>query len=155
LFSLSAQRRLGIRNVQAFAVTTARHIATDWLRHKKVVTIEAVEDLGELDVYVDGSDLDELVHTHQQLLLLARGMAQLPERSREALTLRRVYGLTQKEIATRLEISEGAVEQLLIRAMRHCAARMKATDAEEPMRSSTSAGWLERWRKRLNNERQG
>src|SRR4029453_18151760 len=49
---------------------------------------------------------------HQQLMRIAGGIAQLPERAREVFTLRRVYGLSQKEIAAKLEISEGAVEQL-------------------------------------------
>jgi RNA polymerase sigma factor (sigma-70 family) len=155
LFSLGPERRLAINNVQAFAVTTARHIATDWLRHNKVVSIETVEDLEELDVYVSGgSDLEEIVHTHQQLLVLSRGLSSLPDRSREVFTLRRVYGLTQKEIAAKLGISEGAVEQLLIRSMRHCAKVLGSSD-EQLTNARTRNGWLKRWRKRLRKGRQG
>lgn len=151
LLSLSQERRVGIRNVQAFAVTTARHVAMDWIKHNKVVAIEAVGDLSEIDERADGTDLDEMVYTHQQLVAFAQGLAQLPRRSREVFTLRRVYGLSQKEIAAKMNLSEGAVEQLLNRAMRQCAKHLTITGpstSEHPK----PAGWLERWRKRLTNE---
>lgn len=59
-------------------------------------------------------------HDHlagRQALALARqGLATLPDRQRRALLLRAVAGMTTAEIAATLEISPGAVEQLLVRA---------------------------------------
>jgi RNA polymerase sigma factor (sigma-70 family) len=156
LFSLTADRRLNIRNVQAFAVTTARHIATDWVRHNKVVALEAAEDLSAMPVHEGGGNLDEIVHAHQQLVRIANSVAQLSDRDREAFTLRRVYGMTQKEIATKLRISEGAVEQLLNRGMRRCAELLETNEPEDRKRSPAREGWLGRWRKRLaSKERRG
>jgi RNA polymerase sigma-70 factor, ECF subfamily len=41
----------------------------------------------------------------------------LPERQRQALVLKRFHEMSQREIASAMEISEGAVESLLVRAM--------------------------------------
>jgi RNA polymerase sigma-70 factor (ECF subfamily) len=52
----------------------------------------------------------------QRLALARQGLAALPDRQRRALLLRAVAGMTNAEIAATLDISEGAVEQLLVRA---------------------------------------
>jgi RNA polymerase sigma-70 factor, ECF subfamily len=52
----------------------------------------------------------------QALALTRRALATLPDRQRRALLLRAVAGMTNAEIATTLDISAGAVEQLLVRA---------------------------------------
>ena len=111
-----------IRSVRAFALVIARNVALDWLRHRKVVPIEFVADVLALDVLDDKARVDEIVNAHQELELLAQAVAGLPRRCRQAFTLRRIYGMSQKDIAARLSISENTVEQLLAKAVRRCAA---------------------------------
>jgi DNA-directed RNA polymerase specialized sigma24 family protein len=41
LFSVAPARRTEIRNVQAFAITTARNIALDWIRRRRANGITA------------------------------------------------------------------------------------------------------------------
>jgi RNA polymerase sigma factor (sigma-70 family) len=150
LFGVPAERRLEVRNVQAFALTSARNVAMDWIRRRRVVPIDLVEDLSALPIADDRAGLEEIVHTHQQLVRVAEGIGKLPERCREVFTLRRVYGLSQKEIAIRLGISEGALEQLLIRGMRACAAALDTpAEAAASAKKSKPVGWLGRWRSAL------
>lgn len=52
----------------------------------------------------------------QALAITRAALATLPDRQRRALLLRAVAGMTNAEIAATLEISAGAVEQLLVRA---------------------------------------
>src|SRR4029453_2668573 len=73
LFSLPLERRAAVRNVQAFVITTARNVARDWIRHRQVVAIETVEDMGSLPFTDDSAGLEEIVHTHQQLMRIAGG----------------------------------------------------------------------------------
>lgn len=120
---LCAHQKPGIeiRSVRAFALTVARNVALDWLRHREVVPIDLVADIAALDVLDERAQVEEIVNAHQELALLAKCVAELPERSRQALTLRRVYGLSQREIAERMNVKESTVEQLLARAIRRCA----------------------------------
>jgi RNA polymerase sigma factor (sigma-70 family) len=110
-----------IRSVRAFALTIARNVALDWIRHQRVVPVDLVADMAALDVLDERAKVDEIVSAREELELLADVVQGLPKRCRQAFTLRRVYGLSQKEIAAQLGISENTVEQLLTRAVRRCA----------------------------------
>jgi RNA polymerase sigma factor (sigma-70 family) len=121
-----------VRSVRALALTVVRNIALDWLRHRDVVSIELMSDLAALDVLDETAQVDEIVNSHQELALLSDVVAGLPRRIRQAFVLRRVYGLSQTEIAHRMRISDKTVEQVLARAVWRCAdalyAREVATD---------------------------
>lgn len=134
-----------VRSVRALALTIARNVALDWIRHRDVVPMELVSDLAGLDVLDERAQVDEIVNTHQELKLMAAVVADLPKRIRQAFTLRRVYGLSQKEIAERMKISEKTVEQLLVRAVRRCADALYAREVSADRPDSMS----ERLRRRL------
>src|ERR1700730_5615739 len=110
-----------VRSVRAFALTIARNVAFDWLRHRQVVPIELVADLEALEVLDEGEQIEEIVNSHQELAMLVKAIQGLPDRCRQVFTLRKVYGYSQKEIALRLNISENTVEQHLTKAARRCA----------------------------------
>lgn len=152
LFGLSAERRTDVENVQAFAVTVARNIVTDWVRRQRIVPIDDVGDVAALPVVDGAADVEAIVHSHQQLVRIADAIATLPERCRQVFTLRRVYGFSQKEIANRLGVTEGTVEQHLIKGVRRCAEIMNAHEATGPA-TSASNGWLGRWRRKVRMQR--
>jgi RNA polymerase sigma factor (sigma-70 family) len=139
----AAKNREEIRSIRAFALTVARNVALSWLRHKQVVPIELVADLEQLELLDERSQVDEIVNTHQELALLAQAVARLPTRCRQVFTLRKVYGLSQKEIAAELGISENTVEQHLAKGMRLCSAALASTPIAE-----RRSHWLERARRR-------
>jgi len=130
LFSLTSARRAEVRNVEAFAVTTARNVALDWLRRQRVVRLENLEEIADKDLPSTAADLEIVIHNHQQLMRIAAGIGQLSQKARDVFVLSRVYGLSQSEIAVRLGLSEGAVEQQLIRGMKRCVELIHAEDAK-------------------------
>src|SRR5688572_27750710 len=97
LFRLTPQQRTAISNIQGLAVRSARNVAMDWIRHRRVVSMESMEELADFPVVQDPEHLEEITHRHQQLTRAIRSISELPERCRQIFTLRRVYGLTQKE----------------------------------------------------------
>lgn len=54
-----------------------------------------------------------------------RALAELPERQRQAVVLRDVYGLRYREVGAALGVSRPAVESLLFRARRHLRVRLR------------------------------
>lgn len=140
LLGVPQEQRDGVRNLQAFALTAGRHVAIDWIRRKRIVTLQLAEDMEALPLAQEENSLDDIVSTHQQLMRIAEAVGSLPERCREVFTLRRVYGWSQKEIAGRLGISDKTVEQHLVHGMRHCARLLR-----DPRSSPAPAGWMERW----------
>jgi len=139
----AAKGREEVRSIRAFALTVARNVALSWLRHRQVVPIELVADLEALELLDETGQVDEIVNTHQELALLTRAVASLPNRCRQVFTLRKVYGMSQKEIASELSISENTVEQHLAKGMRLCSAAL----ADSPI-SERRSPWLERARRR-------
>lgn len=139
-----------VRSVRAFALTIARNVAFDWLRHRQVVPIELVADLEALEVLDESEQIEEIVNSHQELALLVKAIQGLPERCRHVFTLRKVYGYSQKEIAARLNISENTVEQHLTKAARRCAQAL----FDQPMAERRSL-FFDRFRRRKGPNVQG
>lgn len=111
---------------KAFLFTTARNAALDWFRRRKVVQIEGGMDLQALPVAEDRPDAAEAVNKQQELALLAAAVRDLPERCRQVLTLRLMYGMPQKAIAQELRISEHTVKAQVAKGMRRCAEYLAA-----------------------------
>jgi RNA polymerase sigma-70 factor (ECF subfamily) len=127
----AARDREEVRSIRAFALTVARNVALSWLRHRQVVPIELVADLEALETLDDRDQVEEIVNSHQELALLTRAVARLPERCRQVFTLRKVYGFSQKEIAASLSISENTVEQHLAKGVRLCTAALGGSPTAE------------------------
>jgi RNA polymerase sigma factor (sigma-70 family) len=119
---LHARDPLRKHAVKPLLFTTARHVAIDLLRRRKIVVMEAMP-ADDADAFADEAPgVVELVSRRQELALLAEAIQSLPERCRRIITLRKIYGLPQKEIAARLGISEHTVEAQVGIGVRRCAA---------------------------------
>jgi RNA polymerase sigma factor (sigma-70 family) len=115
-----------VRNWHAFLFTTARNVALDRIRRSRVVSLDALAEMGSADVLDPAPSVDEALNARQELALLLDTIASLPDRCRETLTLRKLYGLSQREIAQRLAITESTVEKHVAYGVRLCAERMFA-----------------------------
>ena len=109
-----------INSPKAFLFTTARNLATDRIRRGKVVKIDSLAEMDKLTVQDEGPSAPETAALHQELELLTLALQSLPGRCRQVLTLRKIYGLSQKEIAARLQISESTVEAQVANGMHRC-----------------------------------
>lgn len=110
-----------IRSTRALLFTTARNLALDAVRRQQVVRFEPITDSTDSSVLADGADVVATVSKQQELELLTKAIQSLPARCREILTLRTAYGLTQKEIARKLGVSESTVEKQTALGIRLCA----------------------------------
>lgn len=111
-----------IRSAKALLFTTARHLALDAVRRQRVVAFEPITDETDPTVLTDAADVVASVAKQQELELLTKAIQSLPERVRQILTLRTAYGLTQKQIAEKLAVSESTVEKQMAAGIRQCAA---------------------------------
>jgi len=106
-----------IVNPRAYCFQTARSIVLMQLRRTKVVSIRAVEDIDRVGAMADDPSPEQQVSDREQLQKLAEAISDLPRRSREALTLRIVEGLTQREVGQRLGISENAAQKHIVKSI--------------------------------------
>jgi RNA polymerase sigma-70 factor (ECF subfamily) len=109
-----------IAHAKSYLFATARNAAFDLARRHHVVAIDAIADLSSLSVLEDTPDAGATLSHEQELELLARAIHALPRRCRLALKLRKLQGLSHREIAERLGISEHTVNAHLARGTALC-----------------------------------
>lgn len=98
---------------KAFVLATARNLLIDRVRRESVVPIDAVADLDQLEVAIDGPAPDQSAIARQELERLQSALDQLPPRAREVIVLRRIEEHSGREIAARMGISEATVWEYL------------------------------------------
>jgi RNA polymerase sigma-70 factor (ECF subfamily) len=113
-----------IEHPRAFILTVARNLAVERLRRKRIVSIEAMADLEALHVFQAEPSPEEIVGARQELRLVAAAIEALPPQCREVFRLRKIQGLSQREVAERLGLSESSVEKHVARALRLCSATL-------------------------------
>jgi len=105
-------------NTKAFVFTTARNLLIDKARHARVVPLEVAADLDGWGLAFDDLTPDRHLAARDELRQLQAGLAQLPARCREVVVLRKIQGLSQREVAARMGIREDTVERQTAHGMR-------------------------------------
>ncbi len=95
---------------RAFLFVTARNLALNRLRHQRIERPEGAVEVDALSIPDERVGIPEAVAHAEDFQILIRAIQALPERCRQIITLRKIYGLSQKEVAARLGISEHTVE---------------------------------------------
>jgi RNA polymerase sigma-70 factor (ECF subfamily) len=114
---LAAPALENVRFPRQYAIQTARGIVIDHLRRSRVVAIDACGNLEELDVEFPETSTEERLGFRGEIQEVAGALSQLPLNCRETLILRRVEGLSQRETAQRLGVTEKVVESQMAKGV--------------------------------------
>jgi RNA polymerase sigma factor (sigma-70 family) len=106
------------QQTKPFVFTAARNLLISHARRAQVVSIEVVADLEALSVIADNVTPERNVAARDELRRLQAGLDGLPPRCREVVMLRRIEGLSQKEVSARMGVSEDTVEKQMLYGMR-------------------------------------
>lgn len=123
--SFEAKRKSRIRNVRAYLFTTARNLS---LKHKALHANKLTDYMQDLDVLgvIDREiPLDSVVEAHEQFGIFCEAVRDLPLQCRRVFILKKVYGLSHKEIAQRLNITVGTATQHLAKGVSRCTLYME------------------------------
>lgn len=121
---LEASRRTTVSNPRAFLLTTAHHVAIDYLRKRRVTPFQPVPDVEIMNVSSSEPGPERTAIAGNLLQAVTRAFAKLPPRCRDVLLLRKVEGLSQREVAHRLGIAEDTVQKQVAKGVRLCAAAL-------------------------------
>lgn len=105
-------------SAQAFVLSTARNLLIDRARRAQIVSIETFADIDELAPTVDELSPERRAAARSELRLLQRALDLLPARCRQVVELRKIEGLSQKEVASRMGITEDTVEKQVSKGVR-------------------------------------
>lgn len=111
-----------IDHPRGFLYRTASNLALDHLRHNKIIERhqQAVQHDEEPQQAAPESELADA----QWRALLYQTIDELPPRCRDAFILHKIRGMSYREIAQLLDISESAVEKHIIKGLMHCRSRL-------------------------------
>lgn len=107
-----------LRSPKAFVFAAARNLALNQLRHRNVEHIDALAEIDRCGVLEAETDIRDAIARTQDFELLTHAIQSLPTRCRQVLTLRKLYGLSQKQVAADLGIAEHTVESQTTIALR-------------------------------------
>jgi RNA polymerase sigma-70 factor (ECF subfamily) len=127
-----------IVNGRAYFFQTARSIVAERLRRARIVRIDYVTEIDALNILDTEPSAERVVDGRRELLRVQGLIEGLPERCREVFKLRRLHGLSQRQVAERLNISENVVEAQTARALRLILAAL-ADDGDVPGRRQGAA----------------
>ncbi|HUD28458.1 MAG TPA: RNA polymerase sigma factor [Novosphingobium sp.] len=117
-----------IRSPRAYFFVTARSILLQRLRRDRVVPIQSMADEAWFEAADDAPSIEQAVGARMTLGRVLKAIAALPQNYRAVVELRRLEGLSQKETASRLGVSEKIVENNLARGLK---AVLKAMEGED------------------------
>jgi len=104
--------------VKPFVFTVARNLLINRVRRDQIVSIEAVADLDVFNLASEEPGPDRSVIARDMLRKLQIALNRLPPRCREAVVLKRIEGLSRREIASRMDITEQTVADYVAHGMR-------------------------------------
>ena len=109
-----------LQGPKAFLFAVARNLAVDQLRRHAVSRTDSLGEADLSNVLDDHASIPETVAREQERALLTKAIQSLPDRCRQVMTLRMVYGLTQRVIGEKLAISDRTVAAQLAIGTKKC-----------------------------------
>jgi RNA polymerase sigma-70 factor (ECF subfamily) len=106
-----------IRDPKRYAFQTAYSVILAQVRRSRIVSITTVADLDFVGAIADVPSPECQACDRDELRNVAQALSTLPQRVRDVLILRRVEGLSQREVAERLGITENTVEKCVARGV--------------------------------------
>lgn len=109
-------------NPRAYLFVVSRNLALNQLRHLKYERPQGARELDPLSIMDEVNSPPESAALKEEFQHLIQAIQSLPERCRQVMTLRKIYGLSQKEVAKKLGVSVHTVEAQGSIGLRKCIA---------------------------------
>lgn len=114
-----------IAHERAYLYRTAYHLTVDHLRRERREQAGAASDKEFEAVLDDRPSPERTAGGRHELSMVTVAVRELPQRTQQVLSLARVEGLTYREVAKRLDISESSVQKHLAKATQHLMRRLR------------------------------
>jgi RNA polymerase sigma-70 factor (ECF subfamily) len=145
---LSLTSLSGISNGRAYFFKIARNIVLQRLRRERIVKFEAFARIEDVVFADPAPDVVDVLSDREQLDVARRLIMDLPERCRDIFILRKIEGLSQRDTARRLGVSENVVEKQLARGLTLLLERMAERGFERAAKSERTEDEAARLRHR-------
>ena len=125
LRAYSAERHKVIEHPRAFLFRIARNIAITALKKKSRQITHYIEDF-ELPIVIGSENTAESeAEAKQNIGIYCEAVTALPDQCRRVFLLRKVHGLSHKEIAERMNLTISSVEKHILKGVLKCRAYIR------------------------------
>ncbi|MFT5133357.1 MAG: RNA polymerase sigma factor (sigma-70 family) [Gammaproteobacteria bacterium] len=140
LLSYTAEKTQNILYPKAFIFRVAKNLLLSKFDKKSYKVTDFLEENTNNDRHAHASseDVEGNVIAQQHIANYCKALASLPPQCRKVMLLKKVYGLKNREIAIRLEISVSCVEKHLKKGFVDCTLFMEAIDSDKAANPSES-----------------
>jgi RNA polymerase sigma factor (sigma-70 family) len=102
----------------AYFFSVARNLLANQMRRQRIVRIDLIAEIESLSLVDETPSPERQAIARMELERLERVIAALPDRCRRIFLMRKVEGISQREIAKRLGITESVVENDAVKGLR-------------------------------------
>ncbi len=125
-----ASTRTTVQFPRSFMLTTARNLALNHIALADNRLVRGVDSFDDSAVPLYREEpAQNASEVQERFLLLCRAVRSLPVQCRRAFVLKKVYGLSRKEIATYMGVTESTVQKHIAKGMVMCAEYLKEMEA--------------------------
>ncbi len=115
--ALRAESRGPLEHPKSYLYTVARNLVFEERERRGR---EVQYEINETVLASDSAPVDEELHHEKMLEIFWEAMGSLPRNHQRAILLRRLYGLSHKEVARKLGVSVSSVEKYFAQGMKRC-----------------------------------
>lgn len=144
LKAFQAAKSREIEQPKAFLFGVARNVALKRLSKNSRAIIEFIEDSHPSGDIADEVGLEDALESRQRMLIFAEAVSTLPAQCQRVFIMKKVYGLSHKEISARLKISVSTVEKHVANGLFRCGEYMKKKERGEQSAPTISRKETER-----------
>jgi len=138
LRAYAVEQNRSIEQPKSFLFRIAKNAALSQLSRKSQQITDYIEDSGDSSLISSEDSAEDHVSARQILGLHCEAVVELPPQCRHVYLLRKVHGLTHKEIAEQLGIAVSTVEKHLIKAVELCDRYVRERTKDLPHRTPRS-----------------
>lgn len=117
---MRARRSREVGDAKAYLFTTARNVVFDLFRRKRATPVVALAEVDGAAVVEERTGVAEAACTAQEIEILRQAIDALPDRCRAVIILQKIHGLSNQEIAERLELSVHTVNAQMVIGLARC-----------------------------------
>ncbi|CAL4869569.1 hypothetical protein MMA231_03861 (plasmid) [Asticcacaulis sp. MM231] len=107
-----------ISDGKSYFFQTAKSVLIQKIRRSRIVPIGQLTEIDAANLSDTGPSAERRLSARQELDNVRALIASLPDRCRTIFEMRRIQGLSQKEIAKRLGVTENVVEMQAVRGLK-------------------------------------
>ena len=121
--AMSANERCRLKFPKSYLFIVSRNIVFEQQERR---SREVQWEIDEAILEAKTAPTDEEIHYRQMLIAFWDALASLPKAHQQAVLLRRIYGLSHKEIARKMGVSLSSVEKYFAQGIKRCQDIMSA-----------------------------